>query len=500
MGIDFQYFVRSLGFELENGNENGKITSTARSFTNVFCRLFDTTSDYIFQNINDQNFRVHKQKYLHMEFSNQKNWIQQEIFSCDSKILPIIYSCATVCRLFNYDIILICDVLNFSHIHKSNRLIRFCSDNNNGNCVAVGLDGSNIFKLLRYTRKSEEFLQLISTIPKQATISLDIELSQNELETLNENISNSHVSNSNHFDEGVNNITIREYIDTYGVSQKSKVTASSFSNNDRIDINRSDFRYKHESLFSFRKNFDIDAFFGLFNDLDFHNCLLSGGKIVKFKDLNTNKREMATIKKVFEDSNLKSFTYFKCIKFAEIESSNLFELFAVAAGTKSCRQFNSFDLNKCLESAHSYANRFPCISNNCSHSEDHCTTRNGRPDFLNQIKSYTFKWDYGSNSFKCLIKSMVDYVKDCSSKFKGLKVYYYVKSIGSKFGTIFTSLNQLDSQIKNFLSPFDLSKLLAIKETKFFIDIAWNINPHEFFNNEKVTLFQLHIMIPINYL
>lgn len=169
-----------------------------------------------------------------------------------------------------------------------------------------------------------------------------------------------------------------------------------------------------------------------------------------------------------------------------MESSSTFEVYAVAASDSSCEGIDTIDLKSCLESAHFYANQYPCISTGCVHSNEHASTRNGRPDYHTQIKSNTFKWDYGASSFRCMLKYRIEFLGNVAANIDGLEVLFYVKSVGSKFKTIFTSLTDLNRILKAFLSPFKMENLLANNESKFFVDIAWNISPNDDFKNFKV--------------
>ena len=465
MELDFQSFLQSIGFSLDLETIIPDSASSSQSFGKVFSHLFGCTSEFIFQSMKSPNFLSDKETFLQKEFSHQKSWIKDSVYNEHSGFLPLLFSCSSICNTFHHDIILVCDSLNLSFIHKSHRLLKIFSEKSNGNFVVVGLDENNIFKVLIYHGTREFITQLIENIPDYAIISLDDVSSESALDTFRESRAFGRTNNYTEdlVDENIENVTIRQYLNNHFLdsSQGYKVADSSFNNNDKIDIHSSDFRYEHEYLVSFYRTLDLDAFFGLFKDCEFQNCLVGGGQIVSFKDFSTNKREISSLKKVFQDSGIGHFTKFKCIKFAELESSHSYEVFAIAAGSSLSQGFDNFDLKSCLESAHFHANRFPCILNNCIHSKEHSSIRNGRPDYHTQIKSYSFKWDYESKSFKCLIKVMLDFLRTAVSSYEGLDVYYYVKSIGSKFKTVFTSLNHLNSMIKNFLSPFDLNKLLA---------------------------------------
>lgn len=489
MDFEFENFLHRISFELDVENNPSELTSTSRSFANVFSHLFGCTSEYIFQNLKNPNLITKKNFFLQKEFKNQKEWIKTVEFIERSEFLPILYSCASICNTFQHDVILICGLLNLSFIHRSQRFINICSENSSGNFVVVCLDNNNIFKLLKYHGTREDIISVVRNIPDYAIISMDEEGSEDEDEMNNINYSRfTNFQIYKDFNESVENFTIRQYLNRHFRSSTNglSVADSSYTNNNRIDIDRSDFRYSHEYIFSFRRTLDIDAFFGLFGDVQFQECLVGGGHIVNFKDMSKSKREIDSLKKLFQDCGMNEFTKFKCIKIAELESPHSYEVYSVAAGTNLSQGFEAFDMKSLLESAHFDANRFPCISENCNFSKEHLAARNGRPDFYTQIKSYSFKWDYEPNSFKCLIKGMLAYLRNRNSSLNGINIYIYVKCIGSKFKSVFTSLSQVDSAIRNFLSPFDLKKLLTINESRVFLDLAWNINPNEYFDKYKV--------------
>lgn len=492
MSAEFLNFAKSLGFELDGvQDDQGETMTTSASFGKVFSKVFNVSSETIFQTLNDPALHIKKQVYLMREFSSQKSWIEQMIFDEGSGFIPILSSCASVCLSFNYDIFLVCGLLNLSNLHKSYRLVKICAEKNNGDFVVVGLDDNNVFKFLNFQGDKEELVNVFMNIVDSAIISLDITDYDGDAsarsarkEYIIDDLNSLHSCS----EKDIENVTIREYLNNHFKSTNKgfKVHDDSFSNNKRIDINTSDFRYKNECLLHFQRTFDIDGFFGLFNGCDFLNCLISGGMIVKFKDFTKNKKESASLKKIFEDCNKKKLSKFRCIKFAELESSSTFEVYAVCAAENSCKGFDSFDLKSCLESAHFNANRFPCILNNCIHSREHTSTRNGRPDYHTQIKSNSFKWDYESRSFKCILSSMIESLKHSALSVDGLEMFFYVKSIGSKFKTIFTSITDMNKVLKTFLSPFDLRNLVSIHESKIFIDVAWNISPDDYFKNHKV--------------
>lgn len=488
---EFQQFVQSIGFDFESDHDDTQVLmTTSESFGTVFSKIFNISNDTVFQHINDPSHDTLKQVLLLKEFSNQKDWIKDVSFTEGSGFLPILYPCAVISKVFEYDIVLVCGLLNLSNVHKSTRLVKLCAEKNNGNFLIVGLDENNIFRILKNRGDQETDTSLNLNIQDCAIILLDTEFSEKDIEALR----TSHFPNSNtnnlgfNDDETVENVTISEYLQTHFIPTNTglKISDNSFSNNKRIDINSSDFRFEHEFHMSYQRTYDVDAFFGLFTGSELSDCLASGGTIVKFKDFSKNKKESASLKKLFEDCGKKQLSKFKCVKFAELDSSSTYEVYAVAAGAKSCEGVDTFDLKSHLESAHFYANRYPCILNGCVHSKSHNSTRNGRPDYHTQIKSNTFKWDYEASSFGCMLKSMIEFLESVAANIDGLEILFYVKSIGSKFKTIFTSLTDLNRILGTFLSPFKLENLLAINESKLFVDIAWNISPNDDFKNFKV--------------
>ena len=456
--FDYENFLSRISFGLDVDYNINDFTNSSISFGKVFSHLFGCTSEYVFQTLKSPTFLMQREFYLRKEYSHQRLWIDETSTNNEpSEFFPLLYSCASICHAFQYDVILVCGLLNLSFIHKSHRIIKISSERSNGNFVVIGLDDANIFKVLKYYGTHEHIIQLISDIPDYCIISLDEDCFDDDRDALPQSRFDSFRRMTNNMDEFVDDniekLTIRQYLNNQlrCSSNGLKVHESSFDNNHKIDIHGSDFRFEHEYLVSFQRTLDIDAFFGLFTDFEFQECLAGGGKIISFKDMTKNKREIASIKKILEDSGMTNFTKFKCIKFAELDSPSLFEVFAVAAGSTSSLGFENFDLKSWLQSAHFYANRYPCISNNCIHSIEHATVRNGRPDFHTQIKTHTFKWDYQSNSFKCLIRAMLSYLRNGVSSYDGVNIFYYVKCIGSKFKTIFISLNQFDQMIKKFL-------------------------------------------------
>lgn len=489
---EFRLFVQTLGFDYDHQHDPQHLLCSSASFVHVFSKIFNVSTDVIFQHLNDPTLESLKQALLFKEFNCQKRWIENVVLNDSLEFIPILYSCAIISIYFHYDIILICGSLTLSNIHKSSRLVRFCAKNNNGNFVVVGLDDKNIFKILRCHETQDFVLNFTGNIPEHALIHVDFEYSDEELVKFKSSInidSNYQLNDSSsESDQNIENMTIREYVQQHTTITPAgfKVLDESFSNNKKIDIQTSDFRFEHECIPSFQRSYDIDAFIGLFKGFELHNCLDSGGDIVKFKDFTKSKKDKASLKKLFEECNKKDLVKYKFVKFAELESTSTYEIYAVAAASKNCDGMNALDLKSCLESAHLYANRFPCISINCIHSNEHLATRNGRPDYHTQIKTHTFKWDYEKKSFKCLLKSMLEYLENAVSNIDGVQMFYYVKSIGSKFKTIFTSLNDMNKVIKSFLSPFNLHNLLALNESKFFVDVAWNISPDHNYADDKV--------------
>lgn len=105
------------------------------------------------------------------------------------------------------------------------------------------------------------------------------------------------------------------------------------------------------------------------------------------------------------------------------------EVFKIMLGVKERNQFilqlvvpkfrssSSWYANNFIVSAHLYANWFSCI------------------------------WDNDACSFKCLLKSMLEYINNRISAIDGLQLFLYIKSIGSKFKTIFTSISELNERV-----------------------------------------------------
>lgn len=212
-----------------------------------------------------------------------------------------------MCKSFDYDIIVICGLLNLANIHKPHRLLKFCAEKNNGNFLVVGLDENIAFKILNYRGSKENLMNLNVKIPEYAIITLDSEYFEEDIEDLRSSKGSRDHNSGCTFDDTVENVTISEYLQTHFLATTTglKVSDNSFFNNSRIDISSSDFRFEHESRLSFQRTNDVDAFMGLFNGLELSNCLTSGGSIVKFKDFTKNKKESASLKKLFEDCKRK---------------------------------------------------------------------------------------------------------------------------------------------------------------------------------------------------
>ena len=499
MSHSFIESINKFGFSLTESlhnenieNENIVQSSLRDNFGNVFSKVFGVHEEEIFSGLDDPSLERIKDDFLFREFSHQKSWIKSFADEDNSAFLLILSSCSTLAHKFKFDIIIITDILNFAIFHSSYSAIRIFSEKNNGNFVVVGLDEGNKLHHLTFNGSPYELEERFETIPTQAILSID--------EIIGPITDGSRLSTNIYSDveiggEEVKPVTIKTFLaDHFQRTPKGlKISENSFSNNEKIDFYGSDVRFEKEITLSFERSYDIDGFFGLFSGSQLIVCIKGGGQIVAFKDYTQNTKEMASLKKLFEDTGHQHLTKRKCIKFADLESTSSFELYAVVASESSCKKFENFDLKSCLESAHLYANGFPCMNSGCENLKEHRATKHGRPDYHTQITSFNFKWGYEAKSFGCLLLHMINSLSAAIDCVDGLKTFYYVKSIGSKFKTIFTVQSDLLKSVSTFLSPFHLDRLLLIGNPVFFMDLAWNFFPTEEIDQSTVIYFHSFI-------
>ena len=486
MSHSFSENISKFGFSATKSVENVASISSKENFLKVFSKALGVSKDEILACFENPCLKKLKDELLFREFSFQKEWIEtyadeKNLFS----FFPVISSCSTLVHSFNYDIIILCDILNMSIFHKSCSLIRIYSEKNNGNFIVVGLDEGNKLHNLTFNKDQDELGYVFQGIPEQAFINIDDIISEKLKSNLkmNSHLYQTHEQNQNDDDKDYEYIlvSIKSFLKEHlqNTPRGLKINGNSYTNNYKIDFYGSDVRHENEIVLPFVRTYDIDGFFGIFTGQQLNNCLKGGGQIVSFVDLSKRKKEMASLKKLIEDTGFQHLTKKKMMKFAEFEATSTFELYAVIASDNVCQGFDNFNLKCSIECAHLFANSFPCMASGCVNSREHRSTKNGRPDYHTQIKTYSFKWDYEAKSFKCLIFHMINSINMAVASVEGLNIFYYVRSIGSKFKTIFTSHSDLLETLSTFLSPFHLDRLLSIDHPKCFIDMAWNFFPDD---------------------
>lgn len=477
---------------------------------------------------------------LYAEYSSQTLWFADYKYELSESFFPVLSSLIALSLHFKINIIIYCDNFSLSFIQKGSKIIKIISENDDSDTIIILLSKGNLVHLVQSVNMEMTLNAFAEYINENSIINLtdviinfssakdefiiskkrgrsDMEQIENEtnqdenqnieqsrcvkyfknifdieifeyIKTLNTRGNQSDRKNENYVNAETISRTIDEFVDLYlqNDTEGSHIEDEAYTNNTKINFFESDYRYKWETDVDQMKAIDLDGFFGVFDDFQLKNCLNSGGSIVPFKDAAEYKKDRKTIEKLLKDSGKIFNNSLKAFKIAELDTTSRFELIVVAIFEDE-NNFSEFDFKIFLKNAHAHANRLPC-DEFCPFRKEHRICRTGRPDYVDQIKSHGYKWDYDKINFKCMIKHFTNYLKTLALAIDGLKFHYVVRNIGSKFKFHTVNLDNIHGLITDYLSPFKIHSLLSEGGPKIFLDISWRFLHFDHSSDIKVII------------
>lgn len=417
---------------------------------------------------------------LYLEFGPHKRLIDEEsIFSNDSKFAPMLFYLVSVAYHFKHKIVVICDDLNLSFIHKGSNIFCIVPENGIKSIFYISITGYSIMNNLSL---KDEFTQ--KSLIDNLGISLNLDATFASLNADEKKIKRTSTKNykvdSENYSNQSNNLneltTIQDFMEKnlfLDGDNISQICNEAYSNNFKIDYQLSDIRVQKEADVEFVKTFDIDGFTTIVEPDKLLMCINSGGSLVNFKYLD-NFVNKNSLKRAITYAGFEMNDNFSAIRFARLAGTNNFDIIAcIGYNKKADERVGEFDFKKMVLLAHKSANKFPCRSKaDCPYGIEHESFEISRPGNPSQIQSPIYGWDYNRDSFKCLLRGMIDYMKIEVSKIEGVRLYYWIRSFGTKFKFMTSKIDRIGELLEKATQPLNLKAFTEEGGPKALVDFS----------------------------
>ncbi len=122
----------------------------------------------------------------------------------------------------------------------------------------------------------------------------------------------------------------------------------------------------------------------------------------------------------------------------------------------------------------------------CKHKSLHRATQSGRPSDTSQIKNPEFEWDYGKESFQCMLNAMAENMERVISSIEGAKLFFSIRAIGSKFRSVQGMNTKLSELVYEYLAPMNFENFFKADGPRAYLDISWKFIPTDPLESTKV--------------
>lgn len=466
------------------------------SFIECFCDCLEITESELEKILRSCMKTYYADVMLYMEFGTHKRLIKDEnLFKPRSKVYPVLYMLAAVADTYKIRIILLCDSFNLAFIHKETNIVNMVPEELDLRNEPLILTLTHNGVLLNPKLKDEDIIAGILNYSLVSTVNLDRESISEYLD--NDYYSHNGKASANISRKNSNNkfniMTLKKFVNTYSTIDSDgnfDVLDSAYANDSRIDYQLSDYRVEAKEEIGYSKTYDLDGFFAIVKPNQLINCIKSGGKIVKIEELKYSSINNS-FKKALPDSELGKYKTVKMVKYGELDSCHNIELLVCAAFQNPNEDFDLVDeTNK----AFLYSAQFPCSKNDlCQFSTIHRSSCAGRPLRPDQLKVKNFYWGYNKTSFNCLLNHTVKYLSNSVSKNKNVNIFFWIRSIGTKFKLITTNLSEIPKLITELMSPLKMNEFFKPDGPKAFIDLSMKFVPKCGDESIKVIKKNIHV-------
>ena len=479
MNLD-QILKKYMNMSGSNSNE-----SFLSSFVTCFSNILGSTQDELFDVLESKKSSNICQRMLKLEFGDHARFIDFKNMFCNKDgCYPVLSMLAIISNTYKRKIFLLCDHNNLASFHKYSKLlciqpVEECDQNS----IFLSLMNYFVLNEIHFDDESEKLA--VANCKKLKTIQLSKYNSENgdNCKNITYKQRRSHKSASRIANN--NNFTIEDFIKRYTRESENEsiVIPEAYSNDSRINFKLSDVRIQKNIKIGFTKTLDIDGFFSIVKPIELYQSINSGGKIMQFVS-SGNQILKKSISKIMGDTFDTYGKDISVVKLAELESKHRMDIYAFTVNTAE-----NFDLVKVLSDAYAYANSFPCISEkSCKYATEQRSLRCSRPLDPSQIKVRTLVNEYEANSFQCLLRHFSQYLVDEFRKYSDMKLYFFIRSIGSKFKLISKDKKNLPKLIDSLMEPLNKKFFYSEKGPKAFIDIAFKFIPDCPEGKDKVNL------------
>lgn len=287
--------------------------------------------------------------------------------------------------------------------------------------------------------------------------------------------------------------TLTDFIDKYSNEDEKglHILPEAYNNSTRINYKLSDHRVQEGVHIEYKTSYDIDGFFTLVHQEDLVKCVNSSGRMMKYENTSYPIHKKG-VNKILKDTNETEFVDMSISKIAELDGSHRIEIFAVLGTTESNTKevLSQIDFKKALIDAYAFANSFPCIEkNNCEFSSEHRALKCSRPLYPSQITMKHHSYEYNSDHFRCILSFFGQHLAESVSKSKNLKLYFWIRAIGTKFKLITTKKDNIPELLDDLLKPLNSKYIYSSRGPKSFIDVSLKFIPVCTAEKEKVNIY-----------
>lgn len=488
----FDNFLKEFGLEKKEASE----TNRRKCFLQEFSQSLGVSEDELIEAVNTRKSSKLMEATLQIEYGLQKKWINVDvIFDDDQIFFPVLFTVAAISSVYGVKIILICDDFNMSFIHCGHFAVVIEPFVILRDEIMFTLTGNGLLQSC-LINDSSKFLGTLERLPAYCTINLSdlaVELHVNELD----------ISESTEFtEEGeraplnydayddtdyiVQSLTIHEYMEKYS-DNHGRPEKEAYKNSHRIDFTSSDYRVDQEEIVSFSRTIDIDGFFAVVEPKDMESCINCFGTMIEAIE-TTKTGTIESIVKIAKDANVSEFVKLRPVQIGFLDGRKQFELYACFTFDKSTSETSRRGLNvvELVNNAHQIAKTFPC-DEECLFMKEHKSLACSNAVRLTQVMVRQYTRDYSKNSFKCLINHMNNSLEAKLDPLKGIKFFYFIRTIGTKNRYISGDSSKIHELLNEMLSCLNVPAFNCENGPIAYVDISLKFVPYHRSGTDKVS-------------
>ena len=481
MEIDSKSTIDSLIFIAREHNQKDAM----RSFSECFCDEMDISEFELKQVLRSSLKSYYADVMLHLEFGLHKRLINEtNLLDLESNMYPVLFMLSAASTSFRRRIILLCDSNNLAFFHKDLNIINIVPEKYDSDIDPLILTLTDHGVLMNTKLKDEKLIESLKEYSLISTLNLDRNTitqyldeeyySENSYKFCSNDVERILEKNTNNNYEIV---PIMKFVESYSTTNEDgnlNVLDTAYSNDIRVDFQLSDYRVEAMEDIKYEKSYDLDGFMAILKPDYLASCVNSGGSIVKIEESTFSKAKKSFLK-LLSNSGHGEFKDCKLVKFAKLDSPYYQELLVCTAFQGP---LESFDIVNETKKAFYNSAKFPCSENDsCKYSKLHQSVATGRPIRTDQFKRNSFTWDYDKVSFHCILSNMSKYLTNVVSKHENIKLFFWIKSFGTKFKLVTDDLSRIPDLVASLTSSLNVSEFLKPGGPRAFIDVSLKFVP-----------------------